>query len=371
MEMETAPITLLQLRNLSLKLGRQAPPAIVALLSETVWGTPGAMRYQHLDTASKIPHLQAPWFLYMEKEAAPVGVLCLDQRVAGELPAFYIRYFSFTEGMRRKGVQATEGQGQTSKGQGMFKRFTSTFFEAPDALMQAAAVPKCLFYAFVELENARSRDMVAQMGLQSCGQFSTLIFSRLFPRAQAHVRRALPAEYPQIREMVRDAYADHAFFDDHGLFYQGDYFVVEQGGKIVAGCQAQRVHWRVVEIPGMVGKVMMRVLPWLPLVSRLFNPHKFEFAGIEGLFCSPGHAHCLQPLLEGVLAMQGMHTALMWLSPDAGIYQAVKTHVRLGILQALKKEIAATVVMRGYGLSPTEVEALSNKPVYISAFDAT
>ncbi len=371
MKLQTAPTTLLQLRNLSLKLGRSAPPALVALLCETVWGTPGAMRYQHLDTASKIPHLQTPWFLYLEKETEPIAVLCLDQRVAGELPAFYIRYFSFAEGMRRKGVHATEGAGTASNGQGMFKRFASTFFEAPDALMQAAAVSKTLFYAFVELENARSRDMVTQMGLKSCGQFSTLIFSRLFPRAQVHVRRALPAEYPQIRAMVRDAYADHAFFDDHGLFYHGDYFVVEQGGKIVAGCQAQQVHWRVVEIPGMVGKVMMRVLPWLPLVSRLFNPHKFEFAGIEGLFYDPGYAHCLQPLLEGVLAMHGMHTALMWLSPDAGIYQAVKANVRLGLLQALKKEVAVTVVMRGYGLSQSDVEALSNKPVYVSAFDAT
>jgi hypothetical protein len=371
MDADVSPITLLQLRNLELKLGRQPSEKVVSLLCNTVWGTPGGMRYQHLDTAVKIHDLHDPWYLYTEKENEVIGVLCLDQRRAGSLDAFYIRYFSFAEGMRRKEVAAKASEAPASKGQGAFKRFANTFFGQPTALLEAAGTPKAVFYAFVELENARSRDMVAQMGLQACGQFQTLFFSRFFPRKQANVRRARPVEYTSLRAIVREAYADHAFFEDHGLFYQDDFFVIEVNGQIVAGCQAHRIHWRIVEIPGFSGKLMMHVLPRVPLLSRVFNPHKFDFAAIEGLFCLPGHAPLLQDLLEGILEIQGLHTALIWLSKDAAMYQQLQSHVRMGLLQKLKKNVSATVVMRGYGLSDAEIADLLAKPVYVSAFDGT
>lgn len=364
-------IELLRARNLVLRLTRKPSSSTLDLICNTVWGTPGAMRYQHLNTATKVGHLHQPWFLSLAKDDETIGVLCLDQRKAGETDAFYIRYFTFAEGMRRKGEPMETGAKPESKGQGLFKRFSSQFFTAPTALLEAAATAAAVFYAFVELENARSRDMVAQMGLHVCGTFRTLIFSRLFHRPQPAVRRAIPAEYPSLRQQVRAAYADHIFFEDHGLFYQDNFFVLEIDGQIVAGCQAHRVNWRVVEIPGWSGKWMMRMLPRLPLLRRLFHPQKFDFAAIEGLFCLPGHENQLQSLLEGVLQQQACHTALLWLSPEAQILQSLQRNVRMGILQKFKKDVPATVVMRGYGIAQEQEAAFQGRPVYISAFDAT
>jgi hypothetical protein len=364
-------ITLLQLRNLTLKLGRSATPSTIALLCGTVWGTPGGMRYQHLDTADKIQALHDPWFLYMEKEGETIGVLCMDRRMVGDVPTFYIRYFSFAESMRRK-VSTDAGDGSpASRGQGLFKRFASEFFADPAALLAAAGMSKAVFYAFVEVENARSKDMVAQMGLSLCGRFSTLIFSRIFLRQRPQVRRATSGEHAHLRAQVRTAFSDHAFFVEHGLFYQGDYFVLEEQGQIVAGCQAHQVHWRVVDIPGLAGKAIMRILPWLPLVSRLFNPQKFDFSAIEGLFCLPGHEDRLQTLLEGVLAQQKMHVALLWLDPQAPLHATLRRQVRLGLMQHFKRDVPVAVAMRSYGMEEDELAALRDRPLYVSAFDAT
>lgn len=363
---------LLQMRNLTMKLTRRASASVLSLLGGTIWGTPGGMRYQHLNTQEKLPQLQGAWFLTLDKDGEAIGVLCLDQRRVGALDAFYIRYFSFAESMRRKGVEAhAEAEAQASKGQGMFKRFSSSFFAAPTPLLEAAGTPKAVFFAFVELENARSRDMVAQMGLSRCGQFNTRIFSRLFPRTSKRVRRARPDEREDLRARVAAAYADHAFYNDHGLFRQDDFWVLEVDGRVVAGCQAHRVRWRVMEIPGRSGRLLMKTLPYIPLLSRLLNPRKFDFSAIEGLFCEPGHEHLLNELLEAVLRAQGNYTALLWLSTNSPISDLVARHLRFGLLHRLQRDVSATVVMRAYGLTPEEEDALRDRPVYISAFDAT
>lgn len=364
-------ITLLQLRNLSMKLGRQAPPSGLALLKETIWGTPGALRYQHQNTEEKIKLLLDPWFLYLEKDGETIGILCLDHRVIAGLHTFYIRYFSFAEGLRRKDAKIEEPESHASKGQGAFKRFAHSFFSKPTALLDAAGIDKAVFYAFVELENARSRDMVAQMGLTRHGQFSTLVFSRIFLRNRPQVRRARPEEYPRLRELVADRYAHHAFFADHGLFHNGNFFVVEQDGKIVAGLQAHPVTWRLVDIPGRSGRVMMRILPYLPLARRLIHPSAFRFAAVEGFFCMPGHESQIQPLLEGCLSSLGLHSLILWLSSDSTLIPLIRQHVRLGLLQKIKRDAQATVVARTFGYTDAEIAPFIDHPVYVSAFDST
>jgi hypothetical protein len=371
MKAEEVPIVLLQMRNLSLQLGRKATSSAVSLLEDTIWGTPGGMQYQHFGTPEKIKDLVDPWFMYMDKDGETLGVLCLDHRHSGPFQTFYIRYFSFAESMRRKGVSEQVGETPVSRGQGLFKRFSSSFFEAPTQLLEAAGTPKAIFYAYVELENARSRDMVSQMGLTECGKFSTRLFSRMFPKLQANVRRSRPEEQDEIRHRVSETYREHAFYTDHALFHKDNFFVLEREGKVVAGLQAHAIHWKIVDIPGTSGKFMMRILPWMPLLSRLFNPKAFQFAAIEGLFCMPGNEHLIGKLLEGVLAELGLHTAILWMGTGAEMDQKLQANVRWGMLQKFRKDIPATVVMRNYGYDKDEVLEISRRPVYVCAFDST
>ncbi len=371
MNSEVEPLMLLQMRNLSLKLGRKPPLSAIRLLEETIWGTPGGMRYQHFGTAEKIKDLVDPWFMYMEKDAETLGVLCLDHRSSGPFETFYIRYFSFAEAMRRKDVSENAGETPASRGQGLFKRFSGKFFESPTQLLEAAETSKAIFYAYVELENARSRDMVSQMGLTECGKFSTRLFSRMFPRHQTQVRRCKLAEREEMRRLVASNYRDHAFFTDHGLFYKDNFFVIEQDGKVVAGLQAHETHWKIVDIPGASGKFMMRFLPWMPLLSRLFNPDAFKFAAVEGLFCLPGYEHLIEKLLEGVLAELGVYTAILWIGTGSKMDKMLHANVRWGLMQKFRKDTPATVVMRNYGYDSAQMLELADNPVYVCAFDST
>ncbi len=309
--------------------------------------------------------------MFMNKDDETLGVLCLDHRVIHSFDTFYIRYFSFAEAIRRKDVAENAGETPASRGQGLFKKFSSSFFAAPTPLLEAAAAKKAVFYAYVELENARSRDMVSQMGLIECGKFSTRLFSRIFPKKTSGLRRYRPSEKELLRGLVQEFYRGYAFFTDHGLFYKDNFFVLEVNGQVVAGLQAHAVHWKIVDIPGKSGKWMMRFLPRMPFLSRLFNPNAFNFAAIEGLFCLPGYEKELESLLEGVLAELGLFTAILWMSPDAPLSRMLHENIRWGMLQKFRKDTPATVVMRNYGYEPAEILEFAKLPVYVCAFDAT
>jgi hypothetical protein len=345
------------------------------LLQETVWGTPGGMRYMHVEGLEKARNLGNPWFLVLEKKQAATGVLCLDlSPLMNDLPkpnAFYIRYFSVSEGLRRKTKVEEAAEAKESKGQGLFKRFSKGFFDKPEQLMAITGIEEALLYAYVEKENARSLEMVMQMGLMPVGEFKTWVFSRFFPKARAQARRMRPDERAKVKAKLEEAYSRHAFFTWDGIFYKDNFFVWEENGEIFAGLQAHDVRWKILEMPGRLGKVIVNVLPKVPLISRLVNPPKHHFAAVEGIFCKAGEEAKLQLLLESVMVELGCHSAVMWWDVKDPLLQRLKGKVKWGLLQRLKDDLPVNVMAKQIGLEgPAEVGTLQS-PIYISAYDAT
>lgn len=103
------------------------------------------------------------------------------------------------------------------------------------------------------------------------------------------------ARYPEVRQLMESAYGPYTLVQFDRLFYGGNYFVLEAGGEIVAGVQANPVRWRLVSMPGLSGKLIMHVVPHLPVMGRLIQPDRYAFAALEALYVRPGHGrHCLR-----------------------------------------------------------------------------
>ena len=113
----------------------------------------------------------------------------------------------------------------------------------------------------------------------------------------------------------------------------------------------------------------MNVLPNTPLINRLFNPRKFEFLAIEGIYFKPGHENTLLSLFEGLLHQEKMYSALFWFGETCPYREAILSNGKLGVLHSFVKNSGAYVMASYKNMSAEDIEAVESHPQYASAFD--
>jgi len=361
--------TLFERGGLGLHLHDEAPPEAVDLLVNTVWGTEGGVRYRHSHTLGRIGKQLNPQYLTLHKSDRLLGVLGFMQRKvqqpAGEVEAFYIRYLSMMSTFQR---QSSEGAGSRRRSDGLIKRMVGRMLGKPSDLnVEAGMGPEAaLFYAYVELDNERSLEMTQAMGFEPIGQFSTILFSRFKPKRSAMVQLLRPEDEATVRAHLRHFYRDHALFYDANAFREGPYYVCWDGGKIVAGFKANLCEWKVEEMAGWSG---LMIMPKLPYLRDVFNPNGFRFFATEAMWHLPGYEMRLFDLLETALVDTERNTAMIWLDRRSPL-DAVIRQGSLGLFHKLQADAPADIIARFINV-PDHIKAdIRNKPLYISSFDS-
>ncbi len=336
-------------------MSRQAGAETVRLLEETIYGTSGP-RYQHTGQAQKAHEIAGAHYFEAWNGTTMAGTYCLSERTvrtpAGPVTGFYGRYLS---------VHPNHG----GKGYGRLLKKEAVAYVA-----RHTPQPH-VFYSYIEEANDRSMRLSAGEGFSDLATLEAILFSRPYPKKSARVSRLSAARYPEMRQRLESAYEPYTLVQFERLFYGGHYFVLEEGGEIVAGVQANPVRWRIVDMPGLSGKLIMRVAPHLPVLGRLVNPNRYTFAALEALYVRPGRETALLTLLESVLAALGCTSALLMADVHAPVAQWLKNSGKLGIMNALKKNIFTKVMAKAGGLTLNEVKTFPAQPVYTSAFDYT
>ncbi|MFM8371121.1 MAG: hypothetical protein ACKOCO_01950, partial [Bacteroidota bacterium] len=159
--------------------------------------------------------------------------------------------------------------------------------------------------------------VVSGAGYENLGVMRTNGFSRFFPKKSASVERiATEQQRAEVLSLLKSQYQDHALVHFNSIFLHDDYYVIRHEGEIVAGCQLHRVKWAVRSMPGVSGKLIVSLTPYVPLLNRLFNPSSFDFLGFEGIYCKPGYESRLEELFEGLLRQEkGIQPCTGWPSP--------------------------------------------------------
>ena len=325
-------------------------------LKQTEIGSQGPV-YAHLDTEDHMLHLSNPSLFSLEKEQRLMGmaVFCNVQVWVRQNPfnCHYIRYFSASPEIR---------------GKGLMKKFG----ERAMTLIREKETRKTIFYASVEKKNYSSFKTVNNAGYKPVREVDTIGFSRFFPKNNPGIKRAdTPETRAKILDLLKDFYKNHSLVQFEKVFFNNDYYYLEENGQILAGCQIHRIHWKVVQMPGLAGKIIMSLVPHLPLIRRVFNPRKFDFLALEGIYFKPGGVRHLYDLLEGLLAREGLNTALFWFDTQCPIYQQFKDYGRFGFIHSFTKNAGTHLMASCKNLSPEEEKMLEESPVYVSAFDFT
>jgi RimJ/RimL family protein N-acetyltransferase len=330
------------------------PAEAMLFLDSIAWGNEGAI-YEHKNTEEHIKLIKNPVLLAIfegEKIRATAVFNMTTVTTNGEnFNCNYIRYFASSKEIRGKGVM---------------KKFSIKVME----LIREKEKEKTIYFACIEKANKSSYKVVESAGYHPLGTVKTVGFSRFFPKKEKKIAQITSnEEKAEVLSLLHKTYGNHTLTQFDSLFIKNNYFVIREKGEIIAGCQYHRAHWVINNMKGFTGKIVMNIVPMIPVLNKLFNPKRFEFLAFEGLYFKPGYEKQLYSLFEGLLAKEKLKSSMFWLGKTCPILKKILTKGKLGMIHSFIKDSDVEIMAAYKNINETKIDKLKSKPIFASAFD--
>jgi hypothetical protein len=367
----------LDYKGLEVRVSDYANEGIIDILDHAVQGSEGGLRFSLQNIAPRIAaYKDQIRFVSLYKKNHITGTVGSCFRISGQgklrYPTSYLRYLAFqatyqsdlTWRKQRKAILKPEKDDN-------FKQKTLEIFSKPHLLdlNNVFEGDKHIMYAFLESMNERSKNLVSQAGYEYIRSFLTIAFSRFSPRVHLNVFKLKNEERGQMESLLSEYYKNYSFFTTEFSFFDDRYYVIKDGIEIIAGVNAIPSVYKVYDVPGVWGWVMMRVLPKMPYFRRLFRPGEFRYLVFDAIYCKPGKEYILADLFESACAAEGFHTGLTWLDDRSLLYDKMRTEVKMGALNRMLNAKPGLVYAKFINLNQEEKEPFFDAPAYISGFD--
>lgn len=364
-------------KGLEVRVSDYANEGILDILNHAVQGSEGGLRFSLQNIAPRIvAYKDQIRFVSLYKKNQITGTVGSCFRVSGQgnlrFPTSYLRYLAFQStyqsdsGWRKRRRAIIKPEKDDS-----FKQKTLEIFSKPHLLdlNNVFEGDKHIMYAFVESKNERSKNLVHQAGYEYIRSFLTVAFSRFSPKHDRRVVKLRDEEKAKMEPLLTDYYRDYSFFSTDYAFFGDKYYILKEGEEIIAGASAIPSVYKVYDVPGIWGWVMMKVLPKTPFFRRLFRPGEFRYLVFDAIYCRKGREDLLANLFESACAAEGFHTGLTWLDDHGELYEKMRTGVKMGAINRMLNAKPGLVYSRFINLSEKEKECFYNAPAYISGFD--
>jgi hypothetical protein len=364
-------------KGLEVRVSDYANEGILDILSHAVQGSEGGLRFSLQNIGPRIEaYKDQIRFVSLFKKNQITGTVGSCFRISGQgklrYPTSYLRYLAFQSTYqsdvnwrkRRKAVIKPEKDDS-------FKQKTLEIFSKPHLLdlKDVFEGDKHIMYAFVESMNERSKNLVNQVGYEYVRSFLTVAFSRFSPKADKRVTKLRDEEKAKMESLLLEYYKDYSFFSTDYAFFGDKYYVLKDKDEIIAGVCAIPSVYKVYDVPGVWGWVMMNVLPKMPYFRRLFRPGEFRYLVFDAIYCKPGKEEFLANMFESVCAAEGFHTGLTWLDDRSLLFDKIRTRVKMGAINRMLNAKPGLVYARFINLTDKEKECFYDAPAYISGFD--
>ena len=338
----------------SIKRYHGIPREAINFLDNIAWGNEGAL-YEHRNTEEHIKLLHNPILigLFERDQIRATGIFSITPvYVNGQVfNCNYFRYFASLKEIRGKGI---------------IKKLTVKVMQ----LLNEKAKEKTIFFACVEKENKSSFHVCESAGYVPVGTIKTLGFSRFFPKFNNNITQIiLKDEKKEVITLLKKLYNQYSLVQFNSIFLNDNYFVIRENNQIVAGCQYHRVHWVINNMKGLSGKIIMHVIPHIPILNKLFNPKRFEFLAFEGIYFKAGYEHKLYSLFEGLLAREKLKSSMFWMGKNCPIRKKIMTNGKLGMIHSFIKDSDVEVMASFKNMNETEILNVKSNPIFASAFD--
>ncbi len=339
-------------RHLVLERSSNYTPQFVEFLQGIVWGS-GGVRYTMHNVADTLNRLLNPHFFSLREKGRLVAVTTLNHKtlcLSGKTyPAFYS--YGIAVDPSKRGL----GYGTLLAEQGL-----------QYGLSQIGR--KGLFYGYIEAGNTASIRTITKVGRKSIGQYHVLFISRLQPVDNSQLHNLTPTMKDQLIHLLSQQYKNHALTDFDQSVRVDDYYIMKQGDEICAGLQCERHQLTIKLMPGASGLILVKVLPFIPVLRRLLPGGNLPFLTFGNIYFKNGMEVEIFALMEALLARHRMNFAMIYMDKRSPVFQRLAQVGRFGILHAL---IDVPVHVMGFfkGFSDSEIADIYRQPLLISMND--
>ena len=328
-------------------------PEIIRFLDHATWGTAETL-FKHTNTAGRISDLLNPLFVVLRIKNKVAATVVMERRKlyhgALQTNSYFVRYYASKVSFRNR-------------------RIVGLYSHKYMDLLRAKDLEKSVYYASIEKRNHRSININNKMGYSTVAEIKTIGFSRFFPKKQDAVTKADESDLVFIKKCLEKKYRDHTLFHSSYIGHKQKYYVYKENGVVLLGIQIHHANWIMKNLPGRTGKILIKVSHYLPLIRRIFNPKNWHFLGVEGIYISEGHEDKFCQLVEGVLALEGAYTAMIWLDKKGPDYQLISNLPKLGLINQFTGDSEMIITTSHRNLSKEEERIVDQGPVYVSSFD--
>jgi len=342
-------------QNIDYKTLKEPNQAIFDLLRKTIYGTKG-VKIKHCDTDKKLKELHQPDFhtLWNNNHLIAVAVYCKREINSKTKPlsAYYIRYFSVDP---------------AHQGNGFGKLLTQNIEQHYKSTIQE----KTIFYAYIEEKNIQSSGVSRHFQMKAIGKFTTVFFSRFFPKTNTHCSSATEKDLTQVKKLLSKQYSNHSTTFFNRIGYENNYHTYKENETITAGIQVIKTHWKMEKIPGIIGWLTINIFPYIPIFKRIANGKKFIYLGLEGIYYQPENIQHLITLIEHALAKNKTYKAFLYFDSKENIIDQLKQSGKLGLLNSIQKSPMVSISNQSILFSEEEQKELTSNNKYISAYDIT
>ena len=341
---------------------------ILELLKNTVFGVEGKLRYRQKEIEKGLRLLEKLEFIHVKKNDRLLATAGVIRRETNNGNSLYVRYLSaynpfktsskkdFNKKISKKGIIREQ------IGEVFTNHFEQPFIDENK---------KGCFYAYVESDNIYSRNLGLSFGFQPVRKINTLVFSRLSPKKATGIKELPPDQVDQFKTGIRDYYKDHTFVFTEGLENRGKLYSFFEGNEMVAGIRTYPVLWEIVEMPGVTGFLMQKVLPYLPYTNRLLSPRNMKFLAFDSAWHKDGYEHAIPFMMEHLCAIYKINMGMFWGDQESHLIKSLSNSGKMGLLYTLNKNITADIIIRPINMNETSLKELVKKPIFVSAEDMT
>jgi hypothetical protein len=370
--------TVYSYKDLEVRISADSNEEIMDLLNHTIHGAERGMQYSLRNIEQKIKaYRNSIRFVTLYKKNHVAGTIGSCYRISGQgqlrAHSTYLKYLSFQAPyqastdiprLKRKAAPAHEGDES-------FKKKVLEIFSKPYLLdlENVYEGDRHIMYAFIESMNERTKNLVNQAGYEYVRSFLTIAFSRFSPKSFPEVRKITAAEKPEMKNLLDNFYRDYSLYNSDHSLDDGNYYVLKEDDRIIAGAASYPTLHKIFHIPGVWGWILMKVLPRIPYYHRLFHPGEFRFIVFDSVYCEKGRERALEKLFESICAAEGFNTGLMWLDDRSDFYDKVRSLLNMGVLNRMLNAKPGLVFIRFINYDEKDKAVFYESPAYISGFD--
>ena len=333
------------------QIREKATPEVIKLLESVTLGTNGA-QYRHLDTRERIQNADNPLHVSLERNKRVIGNVTFCKREN----SWYVRYFAFDTLLQGSGQRKSKASSGRIKGelQQFFDYVLST--EQPFGAVQS-------FYAYIDPNNEKSLWMSESFGFKARATIATQTFSRA--RLPKRTLAEKTDDWKSLASLFRGEFRKSAYYLEHHL-KQGPFYVLRNdSGEITACCKAIKATWAIERLPGKLGGILPKIIPFIPGLRRIICPKRHTFLVPEAVYVKDNNPQYLQELFEGMLSLEKEHLILWWVDEVSPLHKAVKNNVHWGPLHKLVGVNQAKLMVK----LNEQFEFDNSAPVYTCGFD--